>query len=92
MARRTEPDLTVVDSLCRGVRPVRKPTYSERLAAIRHLAENGYTDPQIAHLVGRSTRQVIRLRAEHGILGQPVGVNGHTRRRTWPLEPRNHRH
>jgi hypothetical protein len=89
MARYTEPDLTVVDALCRGVRPVRKPTFSERLAAVRHLASHGYTDPQIAHLIGLAPRSVQRLRADHGISGQPVGTNGHTRRRVWPLEARN---
>jgi len=91
MARWTPPDMQIVDALCRGARPSRKPTYSERVAAIRHLARNGYTDPQIGQLVDRSLRAVQRLRREHQIPGQPVGTNGHTRRWDWPLESRNYR-
>lgn len=92
MARRDlPPDQRVVDALCRGVLPPRQSTYVERVAAIRHLAAQDFTDPQIAHLVRCNLRTVARVRREHGIPGCPVGTNGFTRRRVWPLEPRNQR-
>jgi hypothetical protein len=83
MARHDIPaDPHIVDALCRGVRPERRPNYVERLAAIRHLAAHGYTDPQVGFMVGRSARQVLRVRHAHGVVGQPVGTNAHTKRRT----------
>lgn len=90
MARRDiEPDMRVVDALCRGAEPPRRANYVERLAAIRHLAESRFSDRQIAALIRITPRSVIRIRSEHGIKGLPRGTNGMTRPRVWPLEPRN---
>ena len=80
MARRDiAPDWQVVDALCRGGRPPRRATYVDRLTAIRHLALNDFTDPQIAYLLRCSTRTVLRVRRGNGIPGRPVGTNGFTR-------------
>lgn len=85
MARRDlPPDPEVLDALCRGAIPPRRPTYAERLAAIRHLAGNRFSDPQIARLVGVSSRTVLRVRTEHGIPGLPLGTNGFTLPQSWP--------
>lgn len=85
MARRDlRPDPEVVDALCRGMLPPRRPTYGERLAAIRHLAAHRFSDPQIGRLLRISPRTVLRVRTEHGIAGLPVGTNGHTLPQSWP--------
>jgi hypothetical protein len=88
MARHDNPDLAVVFALCRGARPPRPASYADRLAAIRHLAGLGYTDPQIGVLVGKSARTVLRVRTAHGIAGVPVGTNGRTRVWSVPVTPR----
>lgn len=74
-------DMVVVTALARGVTPSRKPTIEERARAVRHLAAYGYSDSQIAERVGRSVRQVQRIRAAFDIPGLPVGTNRFTRPR-----------
>lgn len=86
MTRDTEPDMRVVDALCRGVTPARPSTYSERVLAVRHLARHGFTDGQTATLIRVSRRTVLRIRSEHRIAGVPVGVNRHTRLRDHPSQ------
>jgi hypothetical protein len=89
--RTTEPDMRIVDALCRGVQPERQVTTAELLAAIRYLSGQGYSDGQIGHLVRRSRRTVLRYRSAHGIRGLPFGSNGLTRPREFPLPARNHK-
>lgn len=87
MARHDNPTWAVVDALCRGARLPEgtTPSYADRLEAIRHLAQNGFSDPQIAVLVGKTARTVLRVRQHHGISGLPVGTNRHTRPRQYPV-------
>lgn len=85
MARRDlPPDPEVLDALCRGMLPPRRPTYAERLAAIRYLAGYRFSDPQIGRLLRVSPRTVLRVRTEHGIAGLPVGTNAFTLPQSWP--------
>lgn len=55
------------------------PSFGDRLEAVRRLARAGLSDAQIGERIGRSTRQVVRMRARWGIRGLPVGTNGATR-------------
>ncbi len=74
-----EPDMAVVDAMCRGFTPARPPTQAERVRAVRHLAGR-YSDAVIGARIGRSERTVQRIRAALAIPGQPVGTNRHTRK------------
>jgi hypothetical protein len=64
--------------------PAVAPTYADRVAACRALAAEAYTDGQIAVALRCAVRSVIRIRRQHGIAGQAVGVNGRTRRHELP--------
>jgi len=79
--KRRAPDMTVVSMLVRGVDLPRRPTIPEVVAAVRHLARYGYSDAQIGRVVGRSARQVLRIRSAYEIRGLPVGTNQSTRPR-----------
>ena len=89
--RGPEPEQRIIDMLCRGVAPPRRATYLERVAAIRHLTVNGFSGRQVAHLVGVSVRTVRRACARYEIAGQPIGTNGSTRARSWPLPSQPYR-
>lgn len=55
------------------------PGFADRLEAIRRLAAARLSDKQIGERIGRSARQVLRMRARWGIDGLPLGTNGATR-------------
>lgn len=83
---RTEPvDREVVATLLAFRWPTRRPTYADRVAACRALAAEAYTDGQIAAALRCTARTVLRMRTQHGIPGQPIGLNGRTRKHALPL-------
>jgi hypothetical protein len=55
------------------------PGFADRLEAVRRMAAAGLSDTQMGERIGRSPRQVLRLRVRWGIRGLPLGTNGATR-------------
>lgn len=84
MARTDNPDPVVVDMVMSGQRPDHRPNYATRVAAVRALAGDGYTDSQIGWLLRVTARAVVRVRGQHGIPGQRMGLNGYSRRHPTP--------
>lgn len=85
MARTDNPDPIIVRAIIDGrYHPPIRPRYADRVAACRELARAEYTDGQIATFIRVSSRTVLRMRNQHGIPGQPVGVNAYTRKHQSP--------
>lgn len=55
------------------------PGFADRLEAVRRMAAAGLSDTQMGERIGRSPRQVLRLRVRWGVKGLPLGTNGATR-------------
>ena len=79
MKNPTPFDEIVVARLLAG-QPVGFVHARDREEAVRRMAVDEYTDPQIARRIGCSLRTVQRVRSRLSIPGRPVGTNEHTRK------------
>lgn len=67
VSRRTQADPLIVDTLIRGGEVAGRVANADADEVIRILAERGFTDGQIAHVLGRWRRSVSRRRDQLGI-------------------------
>lgn len=73
-SRRIVADPYIVDALVRGEEVHGRPNNADAREVICALAERGYTDGQIAHVLGRQRRSVMRTR---NALGVPPAIPRH---------------
>jgi hypothetical protein len=82
-------DTVIVDRIIDGRHhgPIRPPEAAE---TVRRMAASGYSDGQIAYRLGRTARNVLRIRARHGIPAALPGGGANQHHLAHPEAPTRH--